>query len=211
MGSYSDLRRSFPLQRFDRVRTPSMGQHNDHVLRRYLRKCSSPPSPPSLTVQWLNIMYIIYGPSTLCAKLSVLFQIKRIFTTTRNGAVYWVIQVSIAANVIFYLGLFLSFIFQCWPREAIWNPLVKGVCTNPVETDFAAGILNMISDVEALILPGWAIWHLKMPVQRKVGIYAVFAVGMLAIVIGAVGLYWRIILLVSPDYTWTCTGAAMLV
>lgn len=145
------------------------------------------------------------------AKLSVLFQIKRVFTATTKGAVYWVVQISIAGNIIFYLGLLFAFIFQCWPREAIWNSSVKGACTNPIETDFAAGILNMFSDVEALILPGWAIWHLKMPIQRKMGIYAVFAVGMLAIVIGAVGLYWRIILLESPDYTWTCTGAAMLV
>lgn len=37
---------------------------------------------------FVNILYIIYGPTTAAAKMSVLFQIKRIFTSTGHGLVY---------------------------------------------------------------------------------------------------------------------------
>ena len=145
------------------------------------------------------------------AKLSVLFQIKRIFSTSRKDLVFWVVQVSIILNTIFYFGLFFAYTFQCWPREAIWNPAVPGRCTDSNSTNLAAGILNLISDVEALLLPAWAIWHLKMPMRRKVAVYAVFGVGTLAVVVGIVGLYYRVVLLTATDFTWIGTRLGMLV
>jgi hypothetical protein len=126
---------------------------------------------------YLHIMYCLYSPITLAAKLSVLFQIKRMFTTWERNLVYWVVIGSIIANAIFYTGLFFSYIFQCWPREAIWNPNVHGKCISAVGSNLASGILNVISDVEALLLPAWAIWHLNMPVTRKMLVFAVFGVG----------------------------------
>jgi hypothetical protein len=124
-------------------------------------------------------LYILYSPTTAAAKLSVFYQLKRIFTSPNKDLVYWMIQASIILNLIFYVGLFFSYVFQCWPREAIWNPDVKGKCISGTEIDFASGILNLISDVAALVLPAWAIWHFKMPIRKKLSIYAVFAVGAL--------------------------------
>ncbi|KAF2194085.1 hypothetical protein K469DRAFT_709590 [Zopfia rhizophila CBS 207.26] len=160
---------------------------------------------------YINILYCVYSPTTLPAKLSVLFQIKRIFTTKEKNVVYWVVWGSILANAIFYTGLFFSYVFQCWPREAIWNPSVHGKCVSGVSSNLAAGILNLISDVEALLLPAWGIWHLNMPIKRKLSVFAVFGVGSIACVIGIVGIYFRVILLERPDFTWICTKAALLV
>ncbi len=126
---------------------------------------------------YVNILYCIYGPTTLAAKLSVLFQIKRIFTTGRRDTVYWVIITSVVANIIVYTGLFFSYVFQCWPRERIWNTNVQGSCVSATSSNLAAGVLNLMSDLEALLLPAWAIWHLKMPLKRKLAAFAVFSVG----------------------------------
>jgi hypothetical protein len=126
---------------------------------------------------YVNILYCLYGPSTAAAKLSVLFQIKRIFATTGRNLVWWVVITSITLNVIFYLGLFLSYVLTCWPREKIWDITVPGKCINSNSSNLAAGILNLISDTEALLLPAWAIWHLQMPIKRKLHAYAVFGVG----------------------------------
>jgi hypothetical protein len=128
---------------------------------------------------YVNILYCVYSPTTLPAKLSVLFQIKRIFTTPERDIVYWVVWASIIFNTIFYSGLFFTYVFTCWPREAIWNPNVPGRCISAVSSNMAAGVLNLISDVEALLLPAWAIWHLHMPVERKMAVFAVFSVGMM--------------------------------
>ncbi|KAF2743451.1 hypothetical protein M011DRAFT_410590 [Sporormia fimetaria CBS 119925] len=160
---------------------------------------------------YCNILYCVYSPTTLPAKLSVLFQIKRIFTTREKNIVYWVVWLSIIANIIVYTGLFFSYVFSCWPREAIWNSSVQGECISSVSSNFAAGILNFISDLEALLLPAWGIWHLNMPVQRKLAVFAVFGVGSIACAIGMIGIYFRVILLKTPDFTWLCTKAAILV
>lgn len=42
-------------------------------------------------LNWTNIVYCIYSVPTAAAKLSVLFQLKSIFTTGTRNVVYWVI------------------------------------------------------------------------------------------------------------------------
>ncbi|KAH8897139.1 hypothetical protein GQ53DRAFT_818418 [Thozetella sp. PMI_491] len=142
---------------------------------------------------YLDLLYCIYAFTMLAAKLSVLFQLKRIFTTKARDAVYWVVVVSIAANVVIYITLFFCYLLQCWPRERIWNPTVSGSCISGRSVNLAAGILNVVSDLEGLVLPMWAIWHLKVPIRRKLAAYAVFGVGSIATVIGAVGVYLRLV------------------
>ncbi|KAI0599115.1 hypothetical protein F4775DRAFT_139899 [Biscogniauxia sp. FL1348] len=159
----------------------------------------------------INVLYCIYPATTLAAKLSVLFQIKRIFTTAARDVVYWVVTVSIGANVVFYTGLFFSYVFQCWPRAAIWDSDVHGTCISATSSNLAAGILNLISDLEALLLPAWAIWHLSMPIKRKLAAYAVFGIGSIACIIGIVGIYLRVLVLRYSDFTWLCSKAALLV
>ncbi|KAI1763792.1 hypothetical protein GGR53DRAFT_466927 [Hypoxylon sp. FL1150] len=160
---------------------------------------------------YLSVLYCIYSPVTIAAKLSVLLQIKRIFTTGARDLVYWVIIASIVANSIFYTGLFFSYVFQCWPRERIWDKNVPGFCISATSSNLAAGSLNLISDVEALLLPAWAIWHLKMPVKQKLAAFALFGVGSIAVGIGCVGIYLRVRILESPDFTYICTQASFLV
>ncbi|VUC25798.1 unnamed protein product [Clonostachys rosea] len=161
---------------------------------------------------WTNIVYCIYSVPTAAAKLSVLFQLKSIFTTGARNSIYWVIVVSIAINIIFYLGLFFSYVFQCWPREKIWlGDTVEGRCTDAIQVNLSSGVLNIISDVEALLIPAWAIWHLSMPVKRKLAAFAVFGVSLIAIGTGIGGMYIRVVLLTNIDQTWWLTKLAMIV
>lgn len=144
---------------------------------------------------WINIVYCMYSIPTAAAKLSVLFQLKSIFTTGTKNAVYWVIceyspgwlwltaptdsnsVVSIVINSIFYTGLFFSYVFQCWPREKIWlGEAVAGQCTDAIQVNLSSGILNIISDVEALLIPTWAIWHLSLSMKRKLAALSVFGI-----------------------------------
>ena len=156
-------------------------------------------------------MYALYSPITLAAKLSVLLQIKRIFTTKERTLFWWVIWGSIIGNVLFYAGLFFSYVFQCHPREKIWNSSIEGHCVDAIGLNLASGILNVISDIETLLLPIWGIWNLQMPMKKKIGVIAVFGVGSIACVIGVVGIYYRVELFREPDFTWICTQAALLV
>ncbi|KAI1370082.1 hypothetical protein F4677DRAFT_439369 [Hypoxylon crocopeplum] len=160
---------------------------------------------------WTNIVYCIYSVPTAAAKLSVLFQLKSIFTTGTRNVVYWVIMVSIVINIFFYVGLFFSYVFQCWPRDKIWlGDTVAGQCTGAAEVNLSSGILNIISDVEALLIPTWAIWHLSMPVKRKLAALSVFGVSLIGIGIGIGGMYIRVVLLTDIDETWWLTKLALI-
>jgi hypothetical protein len=119
---------------------------------------------------------------------------------------------SIVVNAIFYIGLFFSYVFQCWPREKIWlGETVEGRCTDAFQVNLSSGILNVISDVEALLIPTWAIWKLSMPIKRKLAALSVFGVSLIAISSGIGGMYIRVVLLTIDDQTWWLTKLALIV
>ena len=118
-------------------------------LPRFLYVCSadSPPLIPHQTDRLnklCDVAETIYGPVTFAAKWSVLLQQKRIFTPTKTGGVYRTIQTLIYMTLAFYLATTLSFIFQCWPREAIWNLGVRGVCIDSIAATFSCGVIKSV-------------------------------------------------------------------
>lgn len=113
------------------------------------------------------------------AKVTVLLQIMRLFVATKQGLVYWTIQVVIWLNVLFYLANLLAIIFQCTPVEKAWNPVLDGTCFNTVVNFIVTTALNIVSDFMILLLPLWAIWHLQIPLPKKLGVASIFAVGIL--------------------------------
>ena len=82
-------------------------------------------------------------------------------------------------NAIVSLACFLSFIFTCWPRERIWNPMAPGRCMKTESFMLASVIANVISDVAILVLPLASVMSLQMPLKRKIGVSAIFATGIL--------------------------------
>lgn len=113
------------------------------------------------------------------AKLSILLLYMKIFVPTRRGGVFWVNQVLIYINTLFYTGAVVALICQCIPRAKISNPRSPGRCTNVYLSFMISGVFNVLSDFFILIFPLWAIWHLQMPLKRKFGVSIVFATGIL--------------------------------
>ncbi|KAF4627474.1 hypothetical protein G7Y89_g10675 [Cudoniella acicularis] len=149
-----------------------------------------------------NISEILYGPTMFCAKFSVLKQIERIFCSIKKDHVYWWIQAMIWANALFDVSIFVSFLCACIPREKLWNPTVEGTCISTNGSIIATSIINIISDWSALILPLVVIRKLKMDMQKKLGVMAIFAVGLLACIASIVRLIYSIQLTNSADETW---------
>jgi hypothetical protein len=114
----------------------------------------------------------------LCAKYFILIQLKRIFCTSGiKGPVWWALHTLIAATAIYYVSCFFVFLFQCVPREKIWNPMLDGTCVDQNGAVMSAGTINLALDLGILVTPIWAIWHLQMPLKRKLGVISLFAVG----------------------------------
>jgi hypothetical protein len=128
-----------------------------------------------------NALELLWAPATGGAKYFILIQLKRIFCPPGSSrrTVWWVITVLTCITVIYFTVCFIVWMFACMPREKIWNPDVPGKCISEGTNIFAAGPINLVIDLGILFTPLWAIWHLQMPLKRKLGVSCVFAVGIL--------------------------------
>jgi hypothetical protein len=113
------------------------------------------------------------------AKLAILLQIKRIFSTSHRDFIHWAVQVLISTNFLVYLALFFAFIFACLPREKIWNPHIPGKCIDTNASIIATSAINIVSDLTILFLPLLSIARLHLPLGKKIGVATVFATGTL--------------------------------
>ena len=106
-------------------------------------------------------------------------QVICIFAPTNRGLVYRITHTLIWLNVIFYVANVLTVIFQCSPISKAWDRSIAGKCINTNQNQIGTGTINVISDLLILFLPLWAIWHLQLPVQKKISVSSIFAVGIL--------------------------------
>ncbi|KAI4858983.1 hypothetical protein F4820DRAFT_189684 [Hypoxylon rubiginosum] len=152
----------------------------------------------------MNVIEIIYGPSMLAAKYFVLIQLKRIFCPTKlKNSVWWMIYSLIGATVAYYVACTFTFIFQCWPREAIWNPVLEAeaTCIDFKAATLVSGVINMVLDIGIFLVPLYAIWLLQMPMKRKMGVLSVFGVGFFTCVIAVFGVAFRVPLVTDQNLT----------
>ncbi|KAI2481088.1 hypothetical protein Ptr902_06883 [Pyrenophora tritici-repentis] len=159
--------------------------------------------------RYTNI-FVCYAISGGFAKATVFLQVKKIFTTKQHGAVYWVIMVSLVANAVAYTALLFIYVFNCWPLAKRLNPELPGHCIDWQSSIIAIGAVNLVSDIEAFVVPAWAIWQLQMDVKKKMEVFAVFAVGAVAVGTACIGLHYRVLVLQAYDTTWYLAQTAML-
>ena len=80
--------------------------------------------------------------------------------------------------VISLWSVFSSVLF-CFPLPAYWDRSVAGKCL-PREARWVSGAtLNIVSDFTILVLPLPTIWRLSIAKRQKVGLWFVFALGLL--------------------------------
>ena len=146
--------------------------------------------------------FIIYGPAVVFAKVAILLQLNKMFTGAYKGAIQWCMQILIYANIIFYVSVTIAVIFECEPRERAWNPTVPGHCVNQNALLTSTGPANLISDFLIFFLPAWAVWHLQVPVNKRLGTCAAFAIGLFGCSCSAVRLSYNAQLSKSHDGTY---------
>ncbi|KAF9736538.1 hypothetical protein PMIN06_004830 [Paraphaeosphaeria minitans] len=158
-----------------------------------------------------SYVFICYTVSGGFAKATVLMQLKRIFTSPGiNDAVYWAITASLLTCALSYTTFLFLYLFACHPREKMWNPSLPGHCMDSNRLNLGMGGLNSLSDVEAFLVPVWAVWKMRIEARKKVSIMAVFAVGAVAVAVGCLGLYFRVLVLQRADKTWLLTQMGII-
>ena len=127
--------------------------------------------------QWFNIASIVYAPAILSTKIAILLLYRRVFSPHRRGTFDRSIRLFILILCLFYLATTLVKIWECSPRQRIWNKSVEGTCINIPALLDASGICNTLTDLIILFMPIQAVWHLKTTTRRKIGVVLVFSVG----------------------------------
>ena len=116
-------------------------------------------------------------------KLSVLLFYKRVFRGNTFSAAVWTM---IGIVGIWTVAFFFSNLLQCYPIELNWES--SGALTNSCiltnEMYLAQAWTDVFTDVMILSLPIPCIWALQMPAKHKVGVSAIFLLGILTVLAG---------------------------
>ncbi|CAI6311659.1 unnamed protein product [Periconia digitata] len=94
-------------------------------------------------MRYYNYILSCWTLSAYFGRIFILLQFKRLFTAKdKKGSVYWIIVGSIIGNTALYFAFLMSYTFECYPREKIWNPTVEGRCVATTKLQLATGILR---------------------------------------------------------------------
>ena len=111
-------------------------------------------------------------------KASLLFFYHRLFSPSKPFR----LAVRIGAVVVFcqWFSLTLACIFECTPVKAFWDQNVQGAkCINLPRFTIASGVMNLLTDVLILCLPGPMVWGLHKTVAQKITLTGIFLLGIL--------------------------------
>lgn len=132
--------------------------------------------------QYLNVGSTIYGIVIMVLKSGILLEWSKTFVPRGfRNSFWWTCHSVFAINVVFYVICTFLEIFGCQPREKLWNLSLPGKCIDITVLNIASASVNFVSDLVILLLPQKIIWGLHMSVSKKLGVAALFAVGLLQV------------------------------
>ncbi|KAF2823556.1 putative integral membrane protein [Ophiobolus disseminans] len=160
------------------------------------------PSKAHEAAYWFNVCAIEYGVMIGLAKIAVLFLYRRVFSPHRWSAFDIVIVALITMIFIFYAVTSMVKIFECWPRNKIWDKSLPGKCVQMKWILNISGGFNTITDWIILLLPIHAVSRLQMDTLKKVLVVFAFTFGMCAPIFATVGFAVRIRNSGNKDVSW---------
>jgi hypothetical protein len=126
---------------------------------------------------WFNVAAIHYGVMIAIAKLAVLWLYRRVFSPARKSMFDLAIIALIVVTICFYGSTSFVKIFECWPREKIWNKAVPGKCIQMKWILNVSGGFNTVTDFIIMLLPVHAVWKLQIDKVRKGLVILAFTFG----------------------------------
>ncbi|KAK7707030.1 hypothetical protein SLS64_007239 [Diaporthe eres] len=159
------------------------------------------------------VIQALYGLSMCTVKWSMLFMLKRIFAVKP-------FEVSVCLQAGWLVMTVLIGFLICRPVQKNWDPTAEGTCGNQIAGYTAVSVVNVIVDVLMLLLPLPMVYGLQTRPGYKVGLFAIFSIGIVTIAFSAVRLtslnsidFEDFSYTVIPVMTWTTAeaGVAILV
>ena len=156
------------------------------------------------------IAQLLFVCATVCTKLSVLLFHRRMIKATVDRRWLYALRAAFAFTSGYGVAIILGYMFSCRPLNALWlsynaSYTKKYTCVSTSDFGVVAGVLSVISDIIAVLLPCLMLYHYNLDISRKQKIIlnATFCLGLIATGAGiARTVYmWRI--QHTTDSTWT--------
>lgn len=128
--------------------------------------------------KWFNVASIHYGITICIAKLAILFLYRRVFSPYPGSPFDITAVFLIVLLILFYVATNLTKIWECIPREKIWNASLKGHCINTPMLLNVSGVFNTVTDFIMVLLPARAVWNLNMDSKKKIMVVLAFTFGL---------------------------------
>ncbi|KAI2627607.1 hypothetical protein GGR54DRAFT_422816 [Hypoxylon sp. NC1633] len=142
-------------------------------------------------------------------KIAILLDWIRLFVPQGiRTTFFWTCQVVLWVNILWHCSMLIAVNLSCIPWESIWNLTVPGKCFDKKSIDVAAAVMALATDVFILILPHRVIWKLHMSLRKKIGVSAVFCLGIFSCVAAAVRLPTVVNFLGSQDILYDYSAVA---
>ena len=119
---------------------------------------------------------IIWVTSVTFIRASVVFLYIRLFPIRIFRRICYSVLV---ANLVFFISTVLADCLICRPISYRWNQVIEGTgyCGHEKPLDLYIGIVNLLLDVTAVVLPMPVLWGLKMDMGNKVKLSGMFGLG----------------------------------
>ncbi|KAL7937156.1 hypothetical protein V8C35DRAFT_216624 [Trichoderma chlorosporum] len=136
------------------------------------------------TTYWVFIYGVCYSIVLPLLKVAILVEWVRLFVPTNKAMnpFFWgaaaISFVQIGAGIAIVIALNL----QCTPHERLWDFRVPGTCWDLYNLQVSSAAIQLASDIAMFCLPQHTIWTLKMTWQKRLGVAAIFGMGVIAIV-----------------------------
>lgn len=154
---------------------------------------------------WLASFIFLLGSA--CLKVSVLLFYRRIQSATYGRRWMFAIYGAIWFTVAYTVALIFALIFNCRPTQAYWKAYdpkwtYNYKCSETGKLNLLAGILSVVSDLYAVVLPCLMLQRLHISRRQKIGLNAVFAISLVSAGAGAGRTYTFNELSKNYDITW---------
>ncbi|KAI1817062.1 hypothetical protein GGS20DRAFT_582759 [Poronia punctata] len=176
----------------------------------YVHGWNVPPAevPSVLYIVYLNTSF--FQATIGLVKVAILIEWSRLFVPrgTKNGF-YWTCQGIMWVNITYYTAGIIISGLSCMPHEKIWNSSLPGRCFNTKAFFVSNASLNLASDIIILALPQKIIWNLHLSKKKKIGVSLVFAVGIIASLVGAVRLSKAVLYYAGDDNIYNISAVLL--
>ncbi|KAI9883234.1 MAG: kinase-regulated stress-responsive transcription factor skn7 [Watsoniomyces obsoletus] len=165
-------------------------------------------SPGFLRLLFNTAWLFVLLPTVLRTSLCLLYF--RIFGTTKP--MRWTIYVALVLNWASGICFMCLWLWECSPREAIWNISIRERnCLDVYRLTATALAAAVFLDTVTLLLPAPAVLRLHLPRRQRFAVLGIFMIGSIAVIVTVA----RLVVYLNgeyknPDATWVMAVQLML-